>query len=163
MENPSPIETQPSAWRSSRLLLLVGIPMLILIVAAVSIYTWFYLYGPCGVNQVQTASTALLQQMNEFAAAYQSAPSLLPVALIGPVTQMQQTLMNTREVKVPGCLQTARNELLSSMESAIRAMLAIMESKPDATVTGLMDDSTTSLDNFMTEIEAVDRCAPLCR
>lgn len=158
METP----TRNSA-RPGRLLFVAGIPVVLLIVAAVSIYTWLYLYGPCGVKQVESASAELLAQMNQFAAAYQSAPAMVPVALIGPMTQMQQTLMETREVPVPACMQTARNELSASMEAAIRALLAIMESSPEATVTGLMDESSARLQNFVTELEAVNKCAPLCR
>jgi hypothetical protein len=163
METSTSIETKPGPGRANRLVYVIGIPAVILIVAAVGIYSWLYLYGPCGVKQVESASAALLAQMNKFAAGYQSAPSMNPVALVGPVMQMQQTLMETREIMVPACLQTARIELLAAMESAIRALLASMESKPEATVTGLMDDSSVRLANFVAELEMFRQCAPLCR
>ena len=162
MGNSHPFETQHFSERSMRFLLAAGVLMVLLIVAAVSAYTWFALYGPCTVDTVQAASTALTDQLNLFDAMYQSIPSLTPVALIGPVTQMQQTLMDTKEVVVPGCLQLARNELITAMETLIRAHLAVMASEPEATVTRLLEKSTTHLDNFTAELELINKCAPFC-
>lgn len=162
MENSHPIETQHLSDRWMRFLLAAGILMVLLIVAAVSAYTWFALYGPCKVNTVQAASTALNDQLKLFDAMYTSIPSLAPVALIGPVTQMQQILMDTKEVVVPACLQVARNELITAMETVIRALLAVMESKPEATITDLLDKSTTHRDNFTAELEFVNKCTPFC-
>jgi hypothetical protein len=75
---------------------------------------------------------------------------------------MQQILMDTKAVVVPACLQIARNELITAMESLIRALLAVMESKPEATVTGLVEKSTTHLDNFTAELELINKCTPFC-
>ena len=93
---------------------------------------------------------------------YKSIPSLTPVALIGPVTQMQQILMDTKEVVVPACLQVARSELISAMETVIRALLAVIVSESETTVTGLLENSTTHLDNFTAELELINKCAPFC-
>jgi hypothetical protein len=75
---------------------------------------------------------------------------------------MQQILMETKEVMVPACLQVARNELITVMETIIRALLAIMASEPESTVTGLLEKSTTHRDNFTAELEFVNKCAPFC-
>ena len=162
MENSQSSETQrfPERWR--RFLLAAGVLVVLLIVGAVGAYTWFAFYGPCTVNTVQTASTALLDQLYRFDAMYQSIPSQAPVVLIGPVTQMQQILMDTKEVVVPACLQIARNELITAMETLIRALLAVMASESEATVTDLTEKSTRHLDNFTNELELVNKCAPFC-
>ncbi|MCI0552040.1 MAG: hypothetical protein L0287_13890 [Anaerolineae bacterium] len=162
MDNTHPIETQDSPDRWSRFLLAAGVVMVLLIVAAVSAYSWFAVSGPCTVNTVQAASTSLIDQLNLFDSLYQSIPARTPIAIIGPVTEMQQILMDTKEVVVPACLQLARNELITAMETLIRALLAIMESKPEATVTGLVEKSTTHLDNFTAELELINKCAPFC-
>jgi hypothetical protein len=60
-------------------------------------------------------------------------------------------------------MKAAKKELVSSMEAAIRGLPAFMALAADATVTGLMEQSTTHLGNFTTELEAVNRCAPFCR
>lgn len=162
MENSqlSEVEQLPERWR--RFLLAAGVLTVLLIVAAVSVYTWFALYGPCTVNSVEAASTALTHQLNQFNAMYQAIPALAPIAIIGPITQMQQILMETKEVAVPACLQVARNELITAMEGVIRALLAVMESKPEATVMHLMEESTTHLDNFNEELDLINKCTPLC-
>src|SRR5262245_11591644 len=143
MENSDPLEEQhfPEKWR--RFLWAAGVLMVLLIVAAVGIYIWFALYGPCTANTVERASAALTERLTQFDAIYQSISSLTPVAIIGPITQMEQILMDTKEVAVPACLQVARNELITAMEGLIRALLAVMESKSEATVTNLLEESTT--------------------
>ena len=139
-----------------------GVLLAVLVVAGVSAYTWFAVYGPCGRGTVDTASAALIDQLKAFEADFQSAASMNPIGLIGPVTHMEQTLWDTREVVVPGCMQVAKNELVTSIESEIRAYLAIMSQKPEKTIKKLKEDAKTHLENFATELESVNRCAPFC-
>ena len=162
MEDSEPIEAQhfPERWR--RFLLVAGVLMVLLVVAGASIYTWFALYGPCTANEVETASAALTYQLELFDAMYQSITSLTPIAIIGPITQMQQILMDTKEVVVPACLQVARNELITAMEGLIRTLLAVMESKSEATITRLMKESTKHLDKFNEQVDLINKCTPLC-
>ena len=164
MENPEIVETQeiPDRWMQRRFVLAAGVLMVLLIVGAVGAYTWFALYGPCTVNTVEAASAVLFDQLILFDATYQSISSRAPVALIGPMTQMQQILIDTQKLVVPACLQPAQNELISAMESLIRGLLAIMESEPEATFAKLMEKSQKHLDNFTAELEFVNKCAPFC-
>ncbi len=164
MENPEIVETQeiPDRWMQRRFLLAAGVLMVLLIVGAVGAYTWFALYGPCTVNTVEAASAVLFDQLILFDAIYESISSRAPVALIGPMTQMQQILIDTQKLVVPACLQPAQNELISAMESLIRGLLAIMESEPEATFAKLMEKSQKHLDNFTAELEFVNKCAPFC-
>jgi hypothetical protein len=162
MEILPPLEPPPVPNKPRRFLILGGILVAVLVVAAVSVYTWYAVYGPCGRGTVDTASAALIDQLKAFEADFQLAASMNPIGLIGPVTHMEQTLWDTREVVVPACLQIAKNELASSIESEIRAYLAIMSQKPDKTVKKLKEDAKTHLENFATELEAVNRCAPFC-
>lgn len=163
MDNPPVAETEQIPGNPRRLLLAAGALAVLLVVAAVSTYIWYYFYSPCGVNNVKAASTALVEQVNQFEEAFRLATSVSRTALIGPVTRMQQILIDTREVVVPACMLLARNELITSMESAIRAVLAYMAQGPDEAVTNLMEDATIHLENFNAELEAVNECAPLCR
>ena len=162
MENPPPLETQPAPPKPRRFLIVGGVLLAVLVVAAVSVYTWYAVYGPCGRETVNTASAALIDQLKVFEADFQLAASMNPIGLVGPVTHMEQTLWDTREVVVPACLQAAKNELVTSIESEIRAYLAIMSQKPDKTVKKLKEDAKNHLENFATELEAVQRCAPFC-
>ena len=162
MENPLPPEEQPVPEKPRRLLLVAGAVLGIMVVAALGVYAWYAVYGPCTRGTVDTASTALFEQVVAFEEAYRSAASATPIGLIGPVTSMQQILWDTREVSVPGCMQVARLELVTSMESAIRAFLAVMTGESKETVEGLLQDSQTHLDNFTIELESVHKCAPFC-
>ena len=162
MENPPSLETPPVPKKPRRLLIVGGVILVALVVAAVSVYTWYASYGPCGRGTVDTASAALIDQLKAFEAEFQSAASMNPIGLIGPVTHMEQTLWDTREVVVPACMQGAKNELVTSIESEIRAYLAIMSQKPDKTVQKLKEDAKTHLENFATELKSVNRCTPFC-
>lgn len=162
MEFSQPSEPKPVSDRWTRLLWAGGAVLLLLILAAVSGYTWFALYGPCTVNTVETASNAMLDQLELFDAIYQSIPSLTPLELFEPMTQLQRILIDTKKVVVPACLLIAQNELIIGMETLMRALLAIMESKPEAASTGLFKESTAHIDNFKAELKWIDKCAPFC-
>jgi len=162
MENPPPLETQPAPQKPRRLLIVGAALLVVLWVAAASVYAWFALYGPCGRGDVKTATTALLDNLKAYEQAYEAATLMGPIGLVGPVTQLEQTLLSTRELVVPVCMQAAKNELATSIESAIRAYLAVMNQQPDKTFQKPMKDSKTHLENFATELDAVNRCAPFC-
>ena len=162
MENPLPPEAEPLPEKRGRLLIAAGAILGFMIVGALGVYAWYAVYGPCTRGTVNAASSALFEQVAAFEQAYQAAASTTPVGLMGPLTNMQQILWNTRDVTVPACMQNARNELLTSMESAIRAFLAIMTGESKQAVEELLQDSQTHLDTFSTELEAVNRCAPFC-
>lgn len=162
MENPQSFETGELPDRSGHFLLAVGVLLVLLIVAAVGGYTWFAFFGPCTVNTVETASNAMLDHLQRFDVIYQSTPSLTPVELFDPMTQLQQILIDTKKVVVPACLLIAQNELIISMETLMRALLAVMESKPEATAKRLFEKSTGHLDNFKAELKWIDKCAPFC-
>lgn len=161
--DPSSLEAQPPPEKLRRFWMVAAVVVAIMVVGAVSVYTWFGLYGPCGRGTVGRASEALFDQVKAFDEAYQSAASAAPNGLMGPVTQMQQALWDTREVSVPACMQVAQMELVTSMESAIRAVVAGMEGKSEETIQGLLEDSKTHLETFTTELEAVKKCAPFCQ
>jgi hypothetical protein len=48
------------------------------------------------------------------------------------------------------------------MESAIRAFLAVMNGEAEETVQGLIQASQTHLENFVTELDSINKCAPFC-
>lgn len=162
MENPPTLEAEPVPRKPGRFWIAAAVVAAVMVVGAVSVYTWYALYGPCRRASVNSASDALFQQVYAFEAAYQAAASTTPIGLVGPVTRMQEILRDTREVPVPACMQIARNELVTSMESAIRAFLAIMTRESDQTIADLMADSIAHVENFSTEMDAVNKCAPFC-
>jgi hypothetical protein len=162
MEDSSPLEVPPIPEKPKSFSFAVVVILGILVVAAVSVYSWYAVYGPCSRRVVKSTSIALIDQANAFEAAYQSASSATPIGLIGAVTHMEQTLWDTREVAVPACMQGARNELTISMESAIRAYLGIMTQEREEKMKKLMADSESHLENFVSELETVNRCAPFC-
>lgn len=148
--------------KSSRFLLPASALIVVLIVAAVGIYTWYYLHNTCEVNAVKDASALLVSQRNRYDHAYQFATSASRTSLVRPVLTLQQILMDTKEVVVPACMQTAKTELINYMGIVIRAFLAFGAGEADATIRDLITQSETHYDNFTTELEAVNKCAPFC-
>ena len=162
MENPPALEAEPLPEKQGRFWIVAGAVLGVMVVAALGVFAWYAVYGPCTRGNVNTVSKALFEQVAAFEQAYQAAASASPVQLMGPLTSMQQILWDTREVVVPACMQLARNELITSMESAIRAFLAVMNGETEETVQELIQDSRTHLENFATEMESVNKCAPFC-
>ena len=70
--------------------------------------------------------------------------------------------MDTQEVGVPACMQTAKTELINYMDAVIRAFHAFGALEADETIRGLKNQSEKHYDNFITELEAVNECAPFC-
>ena len=160
MENPTP-ETGEN--KTNRFILLASVLVVLLILAGVAgRYAWYHWYNACDTQAVEQASTSLRVQVDMLDQVAQSASNAFRTDLTYPVSVMQQTYMNTQEVDVPVCLQTAKTELLSYMEGVIGAFEAYAASKSDATVIGLLKQSDQHYKIYYTELKAIQKCAPYC-
>jgi len=157
-----PLKAPYTMQRLRRLLRPASILVALLLVAAVGAYAWFFVFHPCELNVVEEASVLLFSQLNRYEDVYQVAISASPRSVVLPVSVLQQILMDTQQVAVPSCMQSAKGELLNYMRTIIRAFDAYAAQEPDATVRGLVDAAVTHLHNFDTELEAVQECAPYC-
>ena len=162
MENLALIETNVTMQKSSRHQLVAGLLILFFIVAAAGTYAWYSLNRSCEVQAVEEASTLLRSLWKRYDDVYQVATAATPSSVVLPATVLKQILMDTQQVAVPTCMQTAKNELVDYMGAVIRAFQAYAEREPDATVRGLIDESETHLDLFKTELKKVKECAPYC-
>lgn len=162
MDTPALLDTKGPAQKSSRFPLPGRIIIVLLLVAAVGASTWYSLQSSCEVDAVREASALLVRQRNSYDHTYQFATSASRTSLVHPVTALQQILMDTQDVPVPACMQTAKNELIHYMGAVIRAFQAFGAQEADAVIRDLLDQSDRHYDNFSTELEAVNKCAPLC-
>jgi len=64
------------------------------------------------------------------------------------------------------CSDNVESDRLASkycdMDTVIRAFQAFGELEAETTIRGLKNQSETHYDNFTTELEAVNKCAPFC-
>jgi hypothetical protein len=148
--------------KSSRFFLVASILTALVIVAAVGVYTWAYLFNSCEVETVKEASVFLVTQLNTYDAQYQFTTTVYRDGLESPVYKLQQIFMDTQAVAVPVCMQTAKDELLDYMRTVIRAFHAFAAEEEDRTITDLVNQANTHYDNFNSELEAVNKCAPFC-
>jgi len=160
-EKNSQLETQAAVQRSRRFLLPVGLSI-VLLFAIVGTYAWYSLRSSCEVNAVAEASTILISLVKRYDDVYQSATAATQTLVVVPVAVMQQIFMDTQQVAVPACMQTAKAELLNYMETVIRAFQAYSVQETDTTVRGLIDQSERHYANFSTELKEVKKCAPFC-
>src|SRR5262245_54363806 len=121
MTTPMPPEIQNITRKSNRLLLTASSIMVLLIVAAVGTYVWYFVLNPCEVQVVEDVSVLLGSQLNRYEDVYQVAISASPTSVVLPVSVLQQVLMDTQQVAVPSCMQAAKNELVQYMKSVIHA------------------------------------------
>lgn len=163
MEPSTLPETQDAVQTLSRILWTASVLIVLLAVAALGMYAWYFLYSPCELNAVEDASALLLSQMKRYDKEYQFAATAPRDGIIHPLVVLQQIHRDTRDVLVPGCLQTAKEELVNYMGAVNRAFQAFGAQEAEATVRELINQSEMHYDNFNTEMEAVRQCAPFCR
>ena len=116
----------------------------------------------CDVGAVEEISAILLRQKDRYDHSYQFAASASQDAIVRPVAELQQILMDTQDVVVPACMEAAKTELVSYMGTVIRAFAAYGALETNTTVRELIDQSETHYDNFKKELNAVNECAPFC-
>jgi len=110
-------KSSPFPWLVSGLIVL-------LIVAAVGTYTWYTLFRPCEVNAVKEASDFLVRQLKTYDHVYQVAVTASQTSPEHPVNLLKQIFMDTQEIIVPACMQTAKDELINYMGTVISAFEA---------------------------------------
>lgn len=162
MDDPANAKSQGSVRKSSRLRWLAGVLIVLPILIPVGMYAWRYLYNPCEVDDVEEASTYLVTQLISYDKLFQVAATATQTTLDRPVLEMQRIHLDTRELAVPACMQTAKNELLNYMGTVIRAFRAWERGEADATIRDLLRQSDAYYDNFYEQLEAVSECAPFC-
>ncbi len=121
---------------------------------------WYSLQRSCEVQAVTEASSILMIQTKRYDDVYQVATNAFQTSLDPPVLTLRQILMDTQEVVVPACMQTAKHELIDYMGTVIRALRAYAGSQTDAAIRDLVNQSNRHYGNFFTELEAVSarRC-----
>ncbi len=162
MDNPAQLKSQDTVQKSSRFLLPASALIVLLIFAAMGMYTWYSLYNPCEVNAVREASVILASQLKTYDHAYQFATTASRTSLVRPVNTLKQIFMDTQGFVVPACMQTAKNELINYMGTVIRAFQAFRAGESDATIRDLVIQSDAQYENFNAVLEAVNKCAPFC-
>jgi hypothetical protein len=133
----------------------------VVITAVGGAYSW-RIVRSCEVNAVEQAAILLIRQRDRYDHSYQFAASASQSAIVRPVAELQQILMDTQEVAVPGCIRAAKHELINYMGTVIRAFGAFGAQEADSTVRDLIDQSEMHYDNFATEVETARACAPFC-
>jgi hypothetical protein len=157
-------EEKNVAQKSHRNPLIIGTLIFILFVLTSGAYTWYSNYHSCDASAVQEASTLLISQMRMYDDVYISAAAAPSRgSTIYPVGVMQKILMDTQQVDVPVCMNTAKNELIGYMGDAIRAFHAYEAQEENATVKGWLDSSYAHVRKFIQELDDVKACAPYCR
>ena len=162
VEKPESLESHGAVKKSKYILWPASVFIVITIVVAVGMYSWHYLRSSCEMTAVQDASAFLIVQAKRYDGVYQVATDAPRDSVVIPVTVLQQILMDTKEVAVPVCMQPAKTELVSYMGVVIRAFLAYSAKEANSTVADMITQAETHYENYLTEMSAVKKCAPMC-
>jgi hypothetical protein len=162
MDEPARYRSQEPGQKTNRFRLPAAIVIVLMILVGTGLYTWYYRVNACDTSAVKETSTFLSTQLKTYDAAFQFATTVYGTGLSRPVNDLQKIYMDTQEVGVPACLQTAKKELLSYMGTVINAFQAYMAEQPDTTIRGYLNQSNTYYDHFKWELEAVNQCTPYC-
>ena len=90
-------------------------------------FIWYFANPSCEVGVVQEASACLVTQRNTYDETYQLATTVSRNSLEHPVNTLKFILLDTPDVAVPACMQTAKAELLDSMRTVIPAFGAVRD------------------------------------
>ena len=161
MDHPEQLKSR-DRQKARRFLFPASALIVLLIVAAAGLYTWIFVLNPCEVDVVKDASTILIAQLKTYDGVYGVAATASRTAPDHPVNTLKQIFMDTQEVSVPACMQRAKNELINYMGAVISAFDAYRAGEADAAVRDLINQSNRHYDNFNTELDAVNKCAPYC-
>ena len=162
MDKAAQLKPRQPLQRSRRILRIVSALVVLLIAAAASMYTWFFVYNLCEVEAVKEASAFMTGQLNTFDQVYQVATTAFRTSPDHPVNTLKQIFMDTQQVPVPACMGTVKDELINYMGTVIGAFEAYRSSEADAAVVDLIRQSNVQYENFHAELEAVNKCAPYC-
>jgi hypothetical protein len=162
MVNPVQINPQKPVQKLNRFLWFASALIVLFIFASLGLYAWIFVYNPCEVEVVKETSTMLVTQLTMYDGVFQVAVTASRTAPDHPVNTLKQIFMDTQEISVPACMQTAKNELLNYMGTVINAFQAYRAGEADATVRGWIKQSDTRYTNFQAELKAVNKCAPFC-
>jgi hypothetical protein len=155
-------ERQDPVKKWIRIVLTASLILILGVVLALSASRWYAVYGPCEVSVAKESSTFLTAQLNSYDRVYQVAVNASRDSIDFPVVTMQQILMDTQQIPVPACLQTAKLELINYMDTVIRAFRAWGAGESDRRIRDLLDQSLAHYGNFRAELKAVEDCAPFC-
>jgi len=158
----STTEIPATVQKSRRFPFLVSVFIVLFIVITAGAYTWYSLSSSCEVDAVEEVSTILISQVKMYDNVYQSATAATQTSVVVPLAVLQQILMDTQQVAVPACMQTAKTELINYMKTVIRAFMAYSAQEANTVVRGLIEQSETHYANFSTELKEVKKCAPYC-
>jgi hypothetical protein len=148
--------------KSRRFLLPARVLITLLIIAAAGTYIWINVYNACEVEAMQDASALLTSQLKRYDDLFQATTGVYKNSVVLPLTMLQQIVMDTNDVAVPACMQSAKNELINYMQTVIRAFHAFGAGEPDAAIRELINQSDIHYQNFTIELETVNECAPFC-
>ena len=162
MDTPAQSKSQDAVRNPRRFRWLAGALIVFLIVATAGTYTWYGVFRPCEVNAVRDASDFLTRQLKTYDHVYQVAVAASRTSPEHPVNLLKQIFMDTQQIIVPACMQTAKNELINYMGTVISAFEAFRAGEADATVLDLIKQSDAQYMNFHAQLKEVNECAPFC-
>lgn len=142
--------------------LLITLGLATLVITAGS-YAWRFIINPCEAAEVADLSTILKTQLGMYDRVYQVATTSLSGDLDPPLLVMQTVQMDTQQIEVPACMETAKQELVSYMDTVIQAF-RLWEQAGGSTpqFQSLIQQSDTHYGNFRAELENLAACAPYC-
>ena len=162
MDNLARPKSQDNVQNLRRYRWLARTLIVFLMIATAGTYIWYSVFRPCEVNAVRDASDFLVRQLKTYDRVYQVAVAASRTTPDHPVNLLKQIFMDTQQIVVPACMQTAKNELLNYMGTVISAFQAFRAGEADATVLVLVKQSDAQYINFHAELKAVSKCAPFC-
>jgi hypothetical protein len=145
-----------------KITIVVAAVIVLLILAGAGGFAFYYFLGPCGIDKVNRASDQLKDIMTRWDDADTIAANTGRIALATPISNLQSIRQETKNLEVPGCLNDARSDFVTAMDSTINGYLTFMREGNNAVVSNYFSVANDYLGWGAKKISDVIKCAPFC-
>jgi len=148
--------------RRSRRVIWIGIAVLIVLCGMIfGGFSWYYFYGPCGVQSVIDADHSLIEITSRWDESLMLATNSSRVVIAEPLRRMVDIRRELSALEVPACMTPAKTSLQNSMFYTLEAYDKLFKYESEIEIAKRFSAASSQRKLFEQQMEAIRLCAPL--
>lgn len=124
-------------------------------------FSWYYFYGPCGVENVIAADQKIANLLARWDITMMVTTNSSRVVLAEPLGRLVEIRQELNDLEMPVCMTTARDSLDRSMLYTLEAYDKLFNYENDLEITKRFNMAKTHRKIFEEQMDLVRHCAPL--
>jgi len=135
--------------------------LIFLCILTTTLSSWYYFYGPCGVENVIAADKALSGITSRWDESMMVATNSSRIVLAEPLRQLVEIRQELNRLDVPACMNPAHESLDRSMLYTLEAYDKLFNYENDVEISKRFNMAKTQRKQFELLLDYVRQCAPL--